>query len=257
MVSRLKSKYVIVRQENNTFYYTATLLKKDTVKYESHKMIYFKNTSQGRSILFTKVTMGGAKLEIMNVHLESQASKEKSQIRTAQLKKCMTIASSTPADSNVVIGGDMNIREWELKELPLPKKTCDVWVQQGKRQDAQYTWDMTCNKNLTFEVPVPPKRFDRIFFRSSTPENVAPEYFGLTGKEKLQSVEQDYFLSDHWAIVARFSLHLSAQYLPIAPTAVEKPSSAKQSQEEKEEALETGSEPAEDGFVKENWYDED
>ena len=47
-------------------------------------------------------------------------------------------------------------------------------------------------------------RFDRLYIRKSTDENVKPVAFELSGIERVKGC--DRFPSDHWAIIAHFSI---------------------------------------------------
>jgi len=110
---------------------------------------------------------------------------------------------------NVIFGGDLNLRDKELEGL-LPENLIDLWVSCGARDTARYTWDLTRNSNKQMPGKYQPRcRFDRLYFRSSVPKMLTPEFFGLTGIEKVEGTQS--FPSDHWAIISYLSLSQEAR----------------------------------------------
>ena len=81
----------------------------------------------------------------------------------------------------------------------IPEKTFDLWESTGRRPEAQYTWDMTRNDNLSNWPKFKPRcRFDRLYVRQ-TKSNVKAVYFELVGLERLKSCGR--FPSDHWGLL--------------------------------------------------------
>jgi tyrosyl-DNA phosphodiesterase 2 len=96
----------------------------------------------------------------------------------------------------------------------MPAQMCDLWVQCGSRPTCQYTWDLTRNTNKQMPSKYQPRcRFDRIYYRPSVPSNLSPEFFGVTGIEKVPGTQS--FPSDHWAIIAFFAISKEARK-PVA-----------------------------------------
>jgi len=69
----------------------------------------------GRNLLVTKAFIGRAKLALLNTHLES--TKEHGAQREAQLKICFEIMKNFSPEYNVIFGGDLNLRDKEVKKF--------------------------------------------------------------------------------------------------------------------------------------------
>lgn len=119
-------------------YFSVTLLSVFTMYYDSHDVIEFPNSTMGRNLIKVNVRshcksstihwdfvihlqahMGDLKLCLLNSHLESTA--EHSAERMNQLKVCFKEMNETERNVNVIFGGDLNMRDKEVR-LPLLKK---------------------------------------------------------------------------------------------------------------------------------------
>lgn len=210
MISRMLTDYKLIYGRTGDQYigeyYTVTCLREKTVKHLDHKIIDFEYTDMGRNIIDVNVIISGTKLRFLNTHLES--TREGAINRQRQLQKCFQLVNSSPQDVSVLFGGDLNLRDTEVTSLGGPNsKIKDVWQLTGSRKECQFTWDMTRNDNLKLEAMgrngfKPRFRFDRLYFRDSIPSEIAPEYFGLIGIERLKP--HVCFPSDHWGILAAF-----------------------------------------------------
>ncbi|CAN7989444.1 unnamed protein product [Ixodes hexagonus] len=189
---------------NSVEYFTATLLRKNRVKYESHEVYPFSNTAMGRNVTYIKASFSDKPLTLMNTHLESTA--EFAEARKVQLKRCIRKGIKEPAERSVIFAGDLNLRDSELDDLGgLPHNFEDVWESCGQRKEARYTWDMTRNDNVTWNGRFKPRcRFDRVYFKRSQPTSLKPVFFGLIGLERLKP--HRCFPSDHWGIICCFKV---------------------------------------------------
>ena len=136
-------------------------------------------------------------------HFESGADDDASDTRVQQLKVAVERILETPKNRFVFFGGDLNLREKDLKKFGVfPSEIVDLWIATGRRKECAFTWDMNVNTNLAFDSTGfrPRARFDRLYFRSADDKNVQiqPIYFELEGLEKIPSIKR--FCSDHWAI---------------------------------------------------------
>ena len=87
----------------------------------------------------------------------------------------------------------------------LSENMVDVWEVTGRRPVAQYTWDLTKNDNLEWNMKFKPKcRFDRMYLRNSSPRKLKPVYFELIGIQRLPSCKR--FCSDHWGILTHYDI---------------------------------------------------
>lgn len=78
-------------------------------------------TAMGRTLLVTKAFIGRAKLALLNTHLESTA--EFMAERKEQLATCLEISSTFDKEYNVVFGGDLNLRDKEVRNKMPPIST--------------------------------------------------------------------------------------------------------------------------------------
>ncbi|KAL5270003.1 hypothetical protein ACHWQZ_G003474 [Mnemiopsis leidyi] len=100
-----------------------------------------------------------------------------------------------------IFGGDMNVRDFEISRIKNIPNFEDVWESVGREPSTRYTWDTAANSNTG--APYKSKlRFDRIYLRKST--ECKPTNLELVGKTKLCSC--DMYPSDHWGLLARFSV---------------------------------------------------
>lgn len=189
---------------NEMGYFTGTFLKKSTIKYEDHEITEFPHTRMMRNVLRVNASVGGTPMCLINTHLES--SVEASEERKQQLQSVMKDVINLPDTRTVLFAGDLNLRDKELNEIGgLPAGIEDVWVMCGSRKECSYTWDLTRNDNLLFNGKFKPRcRFDRVYFRGSSPSKLMPKFFGLIGLERL--LPHRCFPSDHWGVLCHFEV---------------------------------------------------
>ncbi|KAK6641484.1 hypothetical protein RUM44_013196 [Polyplax serrata] len=182
-------------------YFTMTLLRIFTIFYDNSCTVDFPDTQMGRNLLITEAHMGKLKFKLLNTHLESTA--EHSAERMNQLKIAFDKCELFSTDYTVIFGGDLNLRD---KEAQVPRNFFDLWEYCGCPQQFKYTWDMTKNTNskANFGRFKPRCRFDRVYFRFSSPKRAFPKHFALIGSEKVPQTQS--FPSDHWGIVILFDL---------------------------------------------------
>ncbi|XP_042901699.1 tyrosyl-DNA phosphodiesterase 2 [Parasteatoda tepidariorum] len=189
---------------NEVGYFVATLLKKSTVSHSDLEIIDFPNTRMMRHALKINATFKGHTFCLYNSHLESTA--EGAEERVEQLRTMFKKVSSTNEKHSVIFGGDLNLRDKEVVAIGgLPSGIEDLWISCGKRKECAYTFDLTRNDNLLFNGKFKPRcRFDRVYFRPSSPRKAKPKYFGLIGLERL--LPHRCFPSDHWGILSHFKI---------------------------------------------------
>lgn len=184
----------------NDNYFTMTLLRIFTIFYDNYYIVDYPNSQMGRNLLVTEAHMGKLKLKLLNTHLES--TKEHSLERCNQLKIAFDKCETFSEDSTVIFGGDLNLRD---KEASVPKNFFDLWEFCGSPSQFKYTWDMTKNTNKSSLKEFKPRcRFDRVYFRFSSPKRAYPKHFALIGSEKVPFTQS--FPSDHWGVVVLFDL---------------------------------------------------
>ena len=185
-------------------YYVAILvLKTKGLLFRDNMMcIDLPETVMGRHVLFCTVVFGGVEINLLTSHLESM--KDYGGPRKAQLSKVFEIISENPT---WIFGGDLNIRDHEVKSVGLPADTVDVWEACGSIEDEKFTWDVSKNDNLQWTYPNKPKcRFDRVYLHSKD-GGVRAKGFGLVGKERLEDCGR--FPSDHWGLWMELSVDRS------------------------------------------------
>ncbi|XP_026275618.1 tyrosyl-DNA phosphodiesterase 2-like isoform X2 [Frankliniella occidentalis] len=185
-------------------YFTATLLRRFTTYYDSHRVVDFPGSLMGRSLLVTEAHIGPLKLTLLNTHLESTA--DHAAERVNQLNKSLKEVTDAAKNRVVIFGGDLNLRDKELVLCGgLPNGVVDLWEAGGSRPECRYTWDMTRNTNTEMAGRFKPRcRFDRVYLRQSFPPAVKPKYFGLIGLQKVMGTQS--FPSDHWGIKVHFDI---------------------------------------------------
>ncbi|CAL1280483.1 unnamed protein product [Larinioides sclopetarius] len=144
-------------------------------------------------------------LVLFNSHLESML--RGADERKMQLRKIFKEVLSSPDDTTAIFAGDFNSRDKELNELGgLPAGIEDLWILCGSQKECEYTFDLTQNDNLLMDAELGKARcrFDRIYVRHSSPRQLKPTYFGLTGLERLHP--QQCFPSDHWGLLSHFEV---------------------------------------------------
>ena len=202
----LKQSYAILKQEPHCVdYFTCILINQYTLQLDDFKTMQFANSEMGRGLQMVQVhrTNRDFKICLLNVHLESM--KKSSKKRIEQLQECFSeIENNVSKDATVILAGDMNIRDQEIGELP--QNVYDLWINLGKPTQFEFTWDCQKNTNKTFPSGKPPKlRFDRVFVRESSKNEITPKSFEFIGTKKVSNTPM--FPSDHWGILAIFELN--------------------------------------------------
>ena len=184
-------------------YYPAILVKRSDVQVRgSLECLGFPTTSMGRHLLQLPIEFSGVSTHLMTSHLESM--KDHGSERKKQLKTVFSIMSDLHKSKACIFGGDLNLRDSEVKSVGLPQNTVDVWEACGSEEAHKYTWDVGANDNLNWQFPNKPKlRFDRVYL-SPSHGKLQPKSFSLVGKERLPSCGR--FPSDHWGIWMEFEL---------------------------------------------------
>ena len=199
----------------------------------------FPSSSMGRHLIHLPITYAGANIDLFTSHLES--TKSEAEERTRQLKiafdrvrkKC-----EEDPETSCLFGGDLNLRDPEVKKVGMPQGMLDVWVANGSPATKKFTWDMSENDNLDWPYPNRPRcRFDRIYLMTghhgslkvpppppSTAHAGAKEdtAFELVGKIRLWRCG-DRFPSDHWGIWAEFAVEYPEKVTPKHSTAPSSP----------------------------------
>ena len=130
--------------------------------------------------------------------------KKSSKKRIEQLQECFSeIENNVSKDATVILAGDMNIRDQEIGELP--QNVYDLWINLGNPTQFEFTWDCQKNTNKTFPGKPPRLRFDRVFVRESSKNEITPKSFEFIGTKKVSNTPM--FPSDHWGILAIFELN--------------------------------------------------
>lgn len=186
-------------------YFTVTLIRKNTVIYDSHEVISFPTTLMGRNLILAKVKIADIPLTLLNTHLESTV--QYSNVRKNQLKQAFTAVMSTDCEQTVLLGGDLNLRDKELEAIGgLPPSMEDLWFTCGKRPECEFTWDARRNSNIEGPASFKAKcRFDRVYMRQADRGRIRPKHFGLIGLEKIPSCGR--FPSDHWGLMIHFDIN--------------------------------------------------
>ena len=165
----------------------------------------FPDSSMGRHLLQLPVSFYGVSFRLFTSHLES--TKNCAIERRCQLELCFSeVQKHTQQGKVCLFGGDLNVRDQEVKVTPPPEKVVDVWQACGSVLEEKFTWDTTVNTNLSWEHQYKPKmRFDRLYLSPSDSVSVQPMKFELVGKDCIPECKR--FPSDHWGMWAEFSIH--------------------------------------------------
>ncbi|OQV21102.1 putative Tyrosyl-DNA phosphodiesterase 2 [Hypsibius exemplaris] len=188
-------------------YYTAILLKKQTVQLERSDLFPYPDSTMGRNLLTVMASWSGIPMTFMTSHLES--CKEGTKERHAQLALCFQRMTAQNAVRTVLFGGDLNARE-TLRENDvkiaggLPANVRDLWVEGGSRPEVRYTWDCATNVNAGALIShgKPRCRFDRLYLRPSQQQQLRFKFFGFAGIDKVPHSQR--YASDHWGLMSDF-----------------------------------------------------
>ncbi len=161
------------------------------------------DTVMGRHLLICSVLFFGVEINLLTSHLESM--KDYGKPRKVQLSKVFEIMSQDGI-SNSIFGGDLNIRDSEVKSVGVPPNTVDVWAETGSNEAHKFTWDISKNDNLHWTYPNKPKaRYDRVYLQSRD-GRVRANSFSLVGKDRLEDCRR--FPSDHWGLSMDFTVQV-------------------------------------------------
>ena len=184
-------------------YYPAILVRKSSIQVQgSLECLNFPHSCMGRHLLQLPVKFSDLEIQLMTSHLESM--KDYGRERKDQLRSAFEIMTKLQASKICIFGGDLNLRDNEVRNVGLPKKTVDVWEACGSVEEEKYTWDVSANDNLNWPYGNKPKlRFDRVYL-SPSDGKLRPKSFSLVGKERLPRCGR--FPSDHWGLWMEFGV---------------------------------------------------
>ena len=185
-------------------YYNAIIVLKDDVKVVGGGLkVHDFRSRMGRHLLQLPVQFCGVDLNVMTSHLESM--KDFADERVRQLRVVFEKMTELQKSNRIsIFGGDLNVRDAELKRAHVPDKVVDVWEACGMQKEHKFSWDVSVNDNLDWPYPNRPKlRFDRIYL-SPYDGALQPTTFELVGKERLTKCGR--FPSDHWGLWMEFKL---------------------------------------------------
>ena len=167
-------------------------------------VLEFPGSTMGRHLLQINISFHGVSLQVITTHLES--TKNYAAERKFQLGICFDeVVKHTQQGKICIFGGDLNVRDQELKVVQIPEHTVDVWQACGSVAEDKFTWDMTANNNLSWENQYKPKmRFDRLYLTPYGMDTARPVKFELIGKDHVADCER--YPSDHWGMWAEFSI---------------------------------------------------
>ena len=184
-------------------YYNAILVLKDAAVNiaEGGLVVHDFRSHMGRHLLQLPIQFSGVEVTVMTSHLESL--KDYGEERVRQLKIAFEkMVELQKANKISIFGGDLNIREAEIKKAKLSGNVLDVWESCGRQKEHQFTWDVSENDNLHWPYPNRPKaRYDRVYL-SPSDGALKPMNFELIGKMRLTQCGR--FASDHWGLWMEF-----------------------------------------------------
>lgn len=202
-------------------YYVAILVHKDTVKVTGEPVTMKFTSTMGRQLFQLPICFTGVNIQLMTSHLESL--KESGSVRKEQLKAAFDVMKEVctgKEPTNCLFGGDLNLRDPEVRSVGIPEGAVDMWEACGSPPSEKYTWDVNVNTNKYWPYPQKPRcRFDRLYFMPAGENEAklvvppAPSARGsakdsrflLVGKEQLSKCGGQ-FPSDHWGMWAEFDV---------------------------------------------------
>lgn len=207
---KLQSQYHIFTPSNPPeHYFAAILVRKDSrgsILPGSFSANTFPGTRMGRQLLELPLSFYGVDFLILTSHLESM--KDYSGERKEQLRAAFDAMLRGRSEGKLcVFGGDLNVREAEVKSVRVPDGVLDAWQACGGARDTKFTWDLKENDNLDWPYPSRPQaRYDRIY--STAPAGggcggggggqLRPVVFELVGQDRLYNCGR--FPSDHFGL---------------------------------------------------------
>ena len=186
-----------VPREGKCPYFCGLMLRQDSVKCLSFDATDFPSSSMFRHFIKAVVQLqpSGVSVTLFTSHLESTA--QFAMERKRQLKLVFDQMQQISSEC-VVFGGDLNVRDAEIKVVGLPPNIRDAWEAAGSPRDHRYSWDRSRNDNIGGRFqPRVKMRFDRVYFS----KEMRLESFRFVGQERLPSCGR--FPSDHFGLTCR------------------------------------------------------
>lgn len=192
-------------------YFCVTLVSKNIFTIIHKETFWFYGTVMGRHAIKTLVHLKedpNNKMLIINTHLESTLNFKKE--RLCQLKQCIVdmIEHQEKQISTIIFGGDLNIRDQEIKSIYFPSNILDIWEYLGSPKDCKYTWNC-CMGNKFFNTNFFSKskfRYDRVYWMNNNEETcIQPIYMKKVGEKRL-SKEHNILPSDHYGLFIKFNI---------------------------------------------------
>lgn len=211
----LSDEYEIVEAEDSCgkklTYFCLTLILKKHFKVIEKETFWFYGTVMGRhaiKILVHSIENPNQKMLLINTHLESSSSFK--QERICQLKQCIIdmLENQKKEINTIIFGGDLNVRDDEVKSIELPSQILDVWEYLGSPKNCQYTWNCLMNRNFckNFFFFKPRCRFDRVYWIKNNADNYAkPIHIKTVGNKRL-SKQHHMLPSDHYGLIIKFNI---------------------------------------------------
>ncbi|XP_065904770.1 tyrosyl-DNA phosphodiesterase 2-like [Dysidea avara] len=197
------SEYQHFCQSNTLPYFHTIAVHKDRLEVVGDVAITdFPNSQMLRHLLHCQVKFHGLQLHLFSSHLES-TSKEGPE-RKRQLHEAFNQMATLRSEGEIsIFGGDLNLRDKEVKAVGIPDRAVDLWEACGSSKEYEYTWDISTNDNLTWEFPNKPRmRFDRLYLCPADDQKIKPQKFSLIGTDRVISIGR--FPSDHYGIYTEF-----------------------------------------------------
>lgn len=195
-------------------YFIAILVhKKSVVTTGELKCLDF-SSHMGRQLLQLPIRFAGTDIYLMTSHLESTS--ECAKVRKEQLTTVFELMSqicTVNSGTYCLFGGDLNLRDKELRDIAMPPGIVDIWEGCGSPPDEKYTWDIQNNDNLDWPYRNKPRcRFDRLYLMPESrrglripADDSEGKRFVLVGKVRLSKCG-GMFPSDHWGMSAELEV---------------------------------------------------
>ena len=190
-------------KDSTSYYYHIISVHKDTLKIVGDKkFLHFPGSEMGRHLLACQVEFGTTLINLFSSHLESTL--EVALERKRQLNEVFAQMSALREKGAICIfGGDLNVRDDEVKSVGIPNGIIDVWEACGSPEAHRYTWDSKTNDNFPWDSPDEPQvRLDRLYLCPADEEKIKAQGFTLIGTERIPGIGR--FPSDHYGIYAEF-----------------------------------------------------
>lgn len=218
VVKELNDIYDCYSPESKAPYYVAVLVHKASVKVAGCPDVLEFTSNMGRQLFQVPITFAGANILLMTSHLES--TRDCGPIRQRQLRVAFNIMKDICAQKkrtpvSCLFGGDLNLRDQEVRNVGVPPGMVDVWEACGSPPTEKFTWDVKENDNLDWPHSHKPSlRFDRLYLMPEKGAGLvvppptgegAKDRFVLVGKVRLSKCG-GRFPSDHWGVWAEFDV---------------------------------------------------